>query len=289
MTQFNPMPPPVPPRGPGGVVAFSPPPPPIATTSGLAVASLVCALIFCLPFITPLLAILFGIIALIGIARSAGRKRGTGLAAAGLVIGSLVLLVHVSILIMAYSLGMPILRNAEQEFESFVLNVEGGRLGEARAMLTDDAQKKAGRAAHRELAALLDRDYGSFKSVKIDWSAGAYQRGVPQPQSFGSSFARAANSGQAANAGAGFEYSLPIKAEFAKAGSVYGQITFKIKAAASAGTQTVAVATPHGIDSITLVGPNGPWSFPFPPAQAPPPPTSTPADDVDDEVSGGGA
>lgn len=279
MTQFNSMPPPVPPRGPGGVVAFTPPPPPMTTTSGLAVASLICALIFCFPFLTPLLAILFGIIALIGISRSNGRKRGTGLAAAGLVIGSLVLLAHVAVLVVLMAVWLPVKRNAETEFESFVLNVESGRLGEARAMLTDDAQKKAGRSAHHELAALLSREYGSFKSVKFDWSMGAYTRGVPQPSSLGNPFAAAANSAQGAQAGAGFEYSMPIKAEFAKAGTVYGEITFKIKASASAGTHAVAVATPHGIDSITLVGPNGPWSFPFPPAAGLPAPTTAPGTD----------
>lgn len=280
----------MPPGGPGGVVAFSPRPPAIQTTSGLAVASLVCALIICIPFVTPLLAVLFGIIALIGIARSAGRKRGTGLAAAGLVIGSLVLLAHVAMVVVTFALLTPFLRSAEQEFESFVLNVESGRLGEARALLTDDAQRKAGRSAHRELAALLDKEYGAFKSVSFDWSGGAYSRGVPRPVSLVSPFAMAAQAGQGAQAGAGLEYTMPIKAEFAKTGMVFGEVKFKIKANASAATHAVAAATPRGIDSITLVGPSGPWTFPFPPALSPGSPsgTSAPNGDADsDSVDGG--
>jgi len=48
------------------------------------------------------------------------------------------------------------------------------------------------------------------------------------------------------------------------------------------------MATPFGIESFTLVGPNGPWSFPFPPAP-PPAATTAPAGtpDPDDEASGG--
>ena len=100
----------------------------------------------------------------------------------------------------------------------------------------------------------------------------------------------AAQAGQGAQAGAGFEYTMPIKAEFAKTGMVFGEVKFKIKANASAATHAVAAATPRGIDSITLVGPNGPWTFPFPPALSPGSPsgTSAPNGDADsDSVDGG--
>ncbi len=59
-----------------------------ASTSGMAIASLVCSL---LPFfcITPLLALIFGIIALVQISGSQGRLKGTGMAVTGLILSIL--------------------------------------------------------------------------------------------------------------------------------------------------------------------------------------------------------
>lgn len=61
-------------------------PSPPQQTSGLAVASLICGcLFFCL--ITPILAVIFGHLALSQIKRSGGQIKGQGLAIAGLVLG----------------------------------------------------------------------------------------------------------------------------------------------------------------------------------------------------------
>ena len=61
-------------------------------TSGLAIASLVLALFFFVPF-APLLGLVFGIIALSQISYSNGRLTGKGLAVAGVAIGGLVTLI----------------------------------------------------------------------------------------------------------------------------------------------------------------------------------------------------
>ena len=59
------------------------------TTSGFAIASLIFGILFFIPF-APFLAILFGIIALVKI-RSNKNFSGTGMAIAGIIIGSLVM------------------------------------------------------------------------------------------------------------------------------------------------------------------------------------------------------
>lgn len=277
MSQFNSMPPPTPPGGPGGVVAFSPQPPRIPTTSGLAVASLVCALVCCFPLVTPVLAIVFGIISLISISRSAGYKRGTGVAAAGLVIGSLVLLLQGAAVVGFLGVARPLLNGLAGQFESFVLNIEGGRYGEARAMLTPASQKKAGHQAHRELGALLNKDFGAFKSVSFDFMGSVYQHGVNPPAGAGNPFSAIARaSGGTGAAAAAVSIPVPIRAEFSKVGLVYGLIMVAPNVSASAGGgQAAASATPLAIESFTLVGPNGPWSFPFPPTQSSTTMTST--------------
>jgi prepilin-type processing-associated H-X9-DG protein len=63
---------------------------PIVGNSGMAIASLVCGLLFCIP-ICPLLAIIFGII---GIRQTGpGKRGGQGMAIAGLVLGAVGLLI----------------------------------------------------------------------------------------------------------------------------------------------------------------------------------------------------
>lgn len=64
-------------------------------TSGLAITSFVLSLVFCLPFIGPILAIVFGVIALRETKRRPLELTGRGLALAGLVISGVALLATV--------------------------------------------------------------------------------------------------------------------------------------------------------------------------------------------------
>jgi len=57
-------------------------------TSGKAIASLICSLLFCIPILPSILAIIFGALGLRDIGRSRGRLSGQGLAISGLVMGS---------------------------------------------------------------------------------------------------------------------------------------------------------------------------------------------------------
>lgn len=75
----------------------APPIPPLPVvirqrTSGLAIASLALSLVFCLFFVGPVLAIVFGVLALLQIGRRPLELTGRGLALAGLIIGSVSLL-----------------------------------------------------------------------------------------------------------------------------------------------------------------------------------------------------
>jgi hypothetical protein len=60
---------------------------PPVRTSGLAIAALVCSLLFWLYLLPAVLAIVFGFVARAQIRRSGGRQRGNGMALAGIVIG----------------------------------------------------------------------------------------------------------------------------------------------------------------------------------------------------------
>ena len=83
-------PPPVPQPGvpTTGFGAGEPPPATSVATNGLAVASLILGIAGCL-WITPILAIVFGVIGRRQITRSGGTQRGSGMATAGIVLGSL--------------------------------------------------------------------------------------------------------------------------------------------------------------------------------------------------------
>jgi hypothetical protein len=68
-------------------------PPGEASTSGMAIASLVFGLLFCIPFVAPIVAIFLGVLGLRDISRSGGRLKGQGLAIGGLVTGGIGLFV----------------------------------------------------------------------------------------------------------------------------------------------------------------------------------------------------
>ena len=65
--------------------------------SRLAIASLILGILFFIPF-APLLAIVFGIIALVKISKSKGELKGQGMAIAGLVLGGLIIILNIGIL-----------------------------------------------------------------------------------------------------------------------------------------------------------------------------------------------
>ncbi len=73
-------------------IGGNPPPLPApAKTSGYAIASLVCGILFCTG-IGPILGLIFGILAKIRISKSGGRLKGGGLALAGIIVSAILLI-----------------------------------------------------------------------------------------------------------------------------------------------------------------------------------------------------
>ena len=94
-----PPPPPAPPAPPQYPVPYAPAYP-VATTNGLAVASLIAGF-FWIGWLGSFLAVIFGHVALGQINRSGGREQGSGLAIAGLVLGYMGLLTLLLVVLVA--------------------------------------------------------------------------------------------------------------------------------------------------------------------------------------------
>jgi hypothetical protein len=219
-------------------------------TSRLAIASFVLGLIFCIPYITPTLGLVFGFIAFIAIGRSEGRLRGRGLAIAGLVISVFVLLGHVWMTqrVVAFAALPGELVNA------FLRDVRQGDFAMARTRLASDL---AAEITDEELAALkrrLAQEHGEFQEASVDWGGRAFAQGIPRPASGGGAWS-AFRSGRD-EAGVVQEYSqIPIKCRFSDK-PVYGVMLMAVE-------EDPNVALPLFIQSFTLIGDEGPWTFPF--------------------------
>lgn len=128
-------------------------------TSGMAVASLVFGILGCVPFVTGLLAVIFGIL---GIRRTRDpRFRGTGLAIAGLILGLLSLggwSLFSGTLYVGYKASQP----AREAAEAFIRELCLGRIDSAYGM-TAEIDRQEFEAAARSL---ID-EYGAVRSVLL--------------------------------------------------------------------------------------------------------------------------
>lgn len=130
MSQYSPNPaahPPSPPypQQPYGVPA------PAARGNGFAVASLVCGLIFCVPFITGGLAVLFGFL---GLKRSKETNTGSSMSIVGLVLGAVNVIVWAlfwGTLYTAIAGLFGLFGEVKQTNETFIRDVAGGNIAAA--------------------------------------------------------------------------------------------------------------------------------------------------------------
>lgn len=130
------------------------PPPP--KTHRLAIAALVCALVFCVPLL-PMIGVVLGVIALTQISRSQGRLAGQGLAIAAIAIGSITMIMSVGVL-------------AAIAIPNFVRYQLRAKTSEARANLGGIIV--AQRSHHEEAGRFLSvRAEGSGGALPVDWSA----------------------------------------------------------------------------------------------------------------------
>jgi Domain of unknown function (DUF4190) len=74
-------------------------------TNGLAIASLICSIVFCFG-ITPILGIIFGFVARGQIKNSGGAQKGNGLAVAGIIIGCVGLLLWLAYIVFWVIIGV---------------------------------------------------------------------------------------------------------------------------------------------------------------------------------------
>ncbi len=109
----------------------APLPPGVRETSGKAIASLVCGLLFFIPFLF-IAAIVFGHLALSEIRKSAGRLRGEGVAMAGLVLGY-VWIAGIPIILIIAAIAIPNLLRARMAAN------ESSAVAEVRTLVTAEA------------------------------------------------------------------------------------------------------------------------------------------------------
>jgi len=237
--------------------------PEIPGTSKAAVASLVlalCAVLVCIPFLTPLAGLIFGIVALVGISRSGGRRKGRGLALAGVVISSLAVLMHVGLTVMV--VGVVKVANVPPKIvASFIEEVEHGDWTAARTHLSPDTAEAVTDEQLADLRDELSETYGSIHAVTWDWTARALQSGRVGsqqpwfgPQVYGGNWKAG---GQATSAGP-----IPIRLDFS-GGPAYGVMTMYID-------PNSRVTPPLFLESFKIMEDDGLWTFP-------PQPTTTTA------------
>ena len=248
MTQFTPYPP----QTPVGQPPMSPYSPQPRRLSALAVLSLVFGLLFCIPLVAPVLGLAFGVIALVLIAGSQGRVRGQGLAIAGVVISVLVLCVHV-----IGGLALYRFANIPAELvDSFLYDVANDDFASARSSLSKETAELA---TDEQLAVLQRRladNHGSLESVSTDFSGQAFTRGISPPtggwnqyQAWQTDWTKGATP-DVAPAGP-----IPIKLQFSRE-TVYGIMMMAVE-------PNSPTVPPLFVHSFTLIGDEGPWTFPF--------------------------
>ncbi|MFG0251637.1 MAG: DUF4190 domain-containing protein [Phycisphaerales bacterium JB038] len=188
----------------------TPPPPPGRAmepmrrgTSGLAIASLICSLLLCLPFLGPVLGLGLGITALARISASGGRLGGRGLALAGVVIGAILLLAE-------GCLGLMTWMATDMAFEQTgqtIRVIEAGDLGASKRAFAAGERDKITEASLAEFREALQAEFGTFRGCSLDWSMQAAMRGgYASPPPPGSQ-----------------QIDLPVKLEFSK-GTAYALV-----------------------------------------------------------------
>jgi len=133
-------------------------------TSVLAILALICAVICIIPG-TGLLAIIFGISALVGINSSRGRVGGTGLAVSGLVLGLIVTMIWGAIAFGAVQFlnlfSGPMMQPARQSLTA----IDAGDFKNARAALTVKSSAAVTDEQIQKFRSAYQSELGSFKDI----------------------------------------------------------------------------------------------------------------------------
>ncbi|MCG8405509.1 MAG: DUF4190 domain-containing protein [Phycisphaerales bacterium] len=218
-------------------------------THVLAILSLICALLLCIPFAAPVFGVIFGVIALILISGSNGRTKGKGMAFAGIAISIVVLLAEAGITYFVINLTKEGAKIVLRDFGSFIQAVESQEFQAAQNYLAPDAASQVTEDHLDELRNRLKDEYGTFNDVSIDFFSRALSQGAnQQPISWYT------NLNQGPNPGTSMSAFFPIEVEFTGK-TAYGTVELEVT------DDTTGNAAMH-IVTFTLIGDDGPWSFP---------------------------
>lgn len=173
MTQMTPPPPPE-----HATAQAQPQPSGPTSTSKLAIVALICSLLICIPVIAPALGLLLGILAIVLISKSNGRKSGKGLAITASVLSVVVMAVHVGLWLlfvgmMSTLFGSPV--------KTFVHNLQKDDFAAARQSLTPEASAAISDAELESFQKWLNDNCGTLVDVKWDWLSHAYSMGIETP------------------------------------------------------------------------------------------------------------
>ncbi len=237
-------------------------------TSVLAIMSLVCSLICCIPGLSAIGAVL-GVGSLVGIKGSRGRVGGTGLAIAGIIIGGLVTVAQIGIgLGVREGVGL-FLRDILPQVDSVMADIEAGNDAEAIARLSPPAD-----------TGVTPDDIARFRDAYTD-RLGAYQG---MPTDFGTMFEAYAGLGQSMqqfNQSTGGQPEMPVPALFDNGWAVLIVRFDPSPASPPPGNQlpiTNLILYPASGDPITL------WDPATRPASAPPIPPAPDAETPEGEA-----
>ncbi|HED52891.1 MAG TPA: DUF4190 domain-containing protein [Phycisphaerales bacterium] len=134
-------------------------------TSLLAIMSLVCSLVCFIPGLSAIGSLL-GVFALLGISKSEGRVKGTGLAVAGIVVGMLVTVIWFVVVI-----GMQKAMSQYTNLGQAITDIEAGDLSALRGELSSSTQAVLTDEMVADFKAAYTADGGAF----VEWPQGMLQ------------------------------------------------------------------------------------------------------------------
>lgn len=212
-------------------------------TSIAAVLSLICGIGCCIPFVTPILAMLFGTVGLIRIGISNGRLRGKGMALTGLILGIIATVAWSAVSIGGMQMVGAIYSTAIQPTDQAMQALEKDDFKGFRAILAPAVESQ-----------LSDDDLKKFRDA-YHQSAGAYTAG---PASFWDYYGKLARMGSVVNRYQSMSGDMfPVSADFANGPGMI--VLFVPPGAIDAKTKVVvddiAVVTQDGTE-VRLLGPN---------------------------------
>ena len=146
-------------------------------TSKLAIAAFICGSAFCVPVLTPMAAVVLGIIALIVIASSNGRTKGNGFAITGILLG---LIVGVGQIWLSFEGGKMLTGLVVDPARRVLVALETGDVDTARTFIDGTVQSQVTDAQLVAFQSKLAKKGGKFVDISLD----IYSTGIAASPNF---------------------------------------------------------------------------------------------------------